>query len=193
MGEKRRITIKDVARHAGVSPGAVSRVLHGKTSTIRVSEITADLIRRAAIELDYRPNPVAQSLRSGRTNIIALASQRDFVCGGEDSVLIHRLILEASSVGYSVLLNANFFGKEVMTSSLRGNFDSVIWLGSPDEQVTDELISSIRVPLGCINSNPSLWPGRTLHWNLPPSSPDVCDVIRAMTVQKVEDAPVSVA
>ncbi|MFE9693125.1 LacI family DNA-binding transcriptional regulator [Micromonospora sp. NPDC005806] len=59
-------TIADVARRAGVSATTVSRFLAGQ------SVRAADTIRAAVQELDYRPSPVARSLRSGRTRSIAL-------------------------------------------------------------------------------------------------------------------------
>jgi DNA-binding LacI/PurR family transcriptional regulator len=63
-------TLSDVARRAGVSKNAVSVVINGSRVGTRVSEATRRRIEAAAIELDYRPNAVAQSLRTRRTNTI---------------------------------------------------------------------------------------------------------------------------
>jgi DNA-binding LacI/PurR family transcriptional regulator len=65
-------TLKDVAKHASVSPYTVSAVLNGARSNTRVSEETREKIERAAVELGYRPNAVARSLRNRKTNIIGL-------------------------------------------------------------------------------------------------------------------------
>lgn len=62
--------IKDVARLAGVSVAAVSKYL--KTPE-NMREETRQRIAEAIAELNYRPNPFAQSLRTGKTNIIAIA------------------------------------------------------------------------------------------------------------------------
>lgn len=62
--------IKDVAKLAGVSVAAVSKYL--KTPD-NMREETRQRIAEAIRELNYRPNPFAQSLRTGKTNIIALA------------------------------------------------------------------------------------------------------------------------
>jgi LacI family transcriptional regulator len=59
-------TIADVARRAGVSATTVSRFLTGQ------SVRAAEMIRAAIQDLDYRPSPVARSLRSGRTGSIAV-------------------------------------------------------------------------------------------------------------------------
>ena len=65
----RKITSQDVARRAGVSQSAVSRVF---TPGASFSEKTAAKVRRAAGELGYRPNVLARSLITGRSRIIGL-------------------------------------------------------------------------------------------------------------------------
>jgi LacI family transcriptional regulator len=72
----RRVTLADVARHAGVSSSAASAALNGRVGA-RLSIETQDRVRRAARELGYRPNIAAQSLRTDRTHTIAFVS--DFV------------------------------------------------------------------------------------------------------------------
>jgi DNA-binding LacI/PurR family transcriptional regulator len=58
----------DVANEAGVSVATVSRVLNGSD---RVSEDTRQKVLDACDQLEYRLNPIAQSLRLGRTNSIS--------------------------------------------------------------------------------------------------------------------------
>jgi DNA-binding LacI/PurR family transcriptional regulator len=64
-----KVTATDVARRAGVSQSAVSRVF---TPGASVSRAMADRVRRAAEELGYRPNVLARSLITGRTRIVGL-------------------------------------------------------------------------------------------------------------------------
>jgi DNA-binding LacI/PurR family transcriptional regulator len=64
-----KVTSTDVARHAGVSQSAVSRVF---TPGASVSEKTAAKVRAAAEALGYRPNVLARSLITGRSKIIGL-------------------------------------------------------------------------------------------------------------------------
>lgn len=61
------ITIRDVARAAGVSIGTASRVLNRK-QTVR-PEIRAR-VQQAIDELGYRPNAVAQSMRRRSTHMV---------------------------------------------------------------------------------------------------------------------------
>jgi LacI family transcriptional regulator len=70
--EKAVVTIRDIARDAGVSPSTVSRALAGST--------TVDAALRAAVEasvkrLNYRPNPAAQGLVRGRSKTIGVLTQ----------------------------------------------------------------------------------------------------------------------
>lgn len=66
-----RPTSRDVAEAAGVSQAAVSLVLGDKWRG-RVSEATAERVRRAARDLGYRPNLAARNLRLGRTRTVLL-------------------------------------------------------------------------------------------------------------------------
>lgn len=58
------MTLRDVARVAGVSPSMVSRVLRGAG---RTSAATRKVILETADRLGYRPDILAQSLASGRS------------------------------------------------------------------------------------------------------------------------------
>lgn len=62
-------TIKDVANHAKVSTSTVSRVLSGKGYA---NDETRKRIMQAVLELDYRPNVLAQSLKVGHSDTIAV-------------------------------------------------------------------------------------------------------------------------
>jgi DNA-binding LacI/PurR family transcriptional regulator len=57
-------TLRDVAERAQVSMRTVSNVVSGYT---HVSERMRERVLAAIDELDYRPNPVARTLRTGRT------------------------------------------------------------------------------------------------------------------------------
>jgi DNA-binding LacI/PurR family transcriptional regulator len=56
-------TLQDVADRAGVSRSAASTVLNGGPGAQRASVATQERIRQAALELGYRTNAVARSLR----------------------------------------------------------------------------------------------------------------------------------
>ncbi len=94
-----RVTSQDVARDAGVSQSAVSRVF---TPGASVSKKVAARVRRSAARLGYRPNAVARSLITGETKIIGLAV-------AELDNLFYPRILELLSehlqrVGYHIMM-----------------------------------------------------------------------------------------
>ncbi|MHA1109098.1 MAG: LacI family DNA-binding transcriptional regulator, partial [Alphaproteobacteria bacterium] len=61
-----RVTLRDVARHVGVHPSTVSRVLNPRTRSMVSSEI-AGRVDKAAGALHYRPNPIAYGLRTNHS------------------------------------------------------------------------------------------------------------------------------
>src|SRR3984885_9211556 len=65
------VTLKDVARAAGVHPATASRALNPETRLL-VSESTAKRVAAAAARLGYRANPVARSLRTRRSYTVGV-------------------------------------------------------------------------------------------------------------------------
>ncbi len=61
--------MRTVARLAGVSSATVSRVINGSPL---VTEKTAERVRRVIAELNFIPNPLATSLKYGRSNTYGL-------------------------------------------------------------------------------------------------------------------------
>jgi LacI family transcriptional regulator, galactose operon repressor len=69
---EKKIALKDVAQHIGVSAALVSYVLNGKEKEARVGADMVKKIRKAAAELNYQPNLIAKSLKMGKTKTIGL-------------------------------------------------------------------------------------------------------------------------
>lgn len=69
MSSPGKVTSLDVAKRAGVSRSAVSRVF---TPGASVSERTASKVREAADALGYRPNVLARAMLTGKSKIIGL-------------------------------------------------------------------------------------------------------------------------
>ena len=68
----KKISLKDIANEVGVSIALVSYVLNGREKEARVGQEMAEKIRKAALKLNYQPNFIARSLKSGKTNTIGL-------------------------------------------------------------------------------------------------------------------------
>ena len=68
------VTMKEIANKAGVSVSTVSLVLNGRDEG-RVKSKIADNVRAIATKLGYRSNPLASSLRTGKTHILGFISE----------------------------------------------------------------------------------------------------------------------
>ena len=71
MKSTRRITIKDIARRAGLSTASVSQALRPHpNSNIKLLQETVDRVKRVAEELNYQPHSGARSIRSNTFHTI---------------------------------------------------------------------------------------------------------------------------
>ena len=100
---ERKVSIKDIARHLGVSTALVSYVLNNKSD--RVSVEMAEKIRQAARELNYRPNLIARSLQSGKTNTLGLIVAD--ISNPFFSQIARIVEDEAKQLGYTVIFGSN--------------------------------------------------------------------------------------
>ena len=66
------ITIKDVAREAGVSVATVSYVVNGRTD-LKISDETRKRVLQVINLLNYSPNQAAKALASKRKNQVGFA------------------------------------------------------------------------------------------------------------------------
>jgi LacI family transcriptional regulator len=73
--ESRRVTMKDVAKRAGVSQPTVSFVLNDRRDVSVAAETRARVLR-AAKELNFQPNRAARALRSNKSYTIGVIANR---------------------------------------------------------------------------------------------------------------------
>lgn len=100
------VTIKDIAKAAGVSPSTVSRVISNHS---RISKATTIKVKRIMEEMGYHPNVMAKSLVSKTTNTLAIVLPRpaeelfqDFFFGE----LLRGILAHSTKAGYDMLLAA---------------------------------------------------------------------------------------
>jgi len=94
------VSIKDVARHAGVSDKTVSRVVNGEAS---VKPATRERVERVIDELGYVPNQAARLMRSNRSSLIGIMT--DVVARTANSVeLIGGIQDQLAETGHNVLI-----------------------------------------------------------------------------------------
>ena len=68
----KKVSLKDISLELGVSKSLVSFVMNGKAKEMRVSDVMAEKILAKAEEMGYKANPMAQALRTGKSNTIGL-------------------------------------------------------------------------------------------------------------------------
>ncbi len=96
------ITIKDIARKAGVSHTTVSRAL---LRNPLISTNTAERIRRIASEMGYRPSAAARSLKTNRSRVLGV-----IVSSIDDpyfSEVLQGIETTAQQSGYSLFIAAS--------------------------------------------------------------------------------------
>jgi len=108
------VTLKDIARAAGVNASTASRCLSGFRG---VNEGTRQKVLQVAAEMQYRPNRVARGLVTGRSHTIALLISdirnpffADVARGAEDV---------AHAAGYDLILCNSDFDADKQTKYLR--------------------------------------------------------------------------
>jgi LacI family transcriptional regulator len=69
---KKKLSIHDITRELNVSPTITSFVLNGATSGKKVSEPVRKKILDYVEGITYKPNVIAQTLRTGESKIIAI-------------------------------------------------------------------------------------------------------------------------
>ncbi|MGP1620891.1 MAG: LacI family DNA-binding transcriptional regulator [Candidatus Cryptobacteroides sp.] len=150
----KKITIRDVAREAGVSVTLVSFVMNAKADKdgrldCPVNADTAKRVLQVAKRLGYRKNAAAASLRSGRTNTIAVIPtdiSNKFFAG------ISRYIEDkAHSFGYNVLFASSDESAEkldaIMNTMMAYSIDGVIVAPCKDSYEVISKIVESNVPV----------------------------------------------
>ena len=106
----RKITIKDVANRAHVTPALVSRVFNND-ETLLIKDETRKAIVDAIRELDYRPNSIARSLRLKRSRTVGVLIAD--IMNPFFTEIIKGVQQAANKAGYNIILcNTNDSAEE---------------------------------------------------------------------------------
>ncbi len=102
---EKKVSLKDIAKKVGVSIAAVSYVMNGQEKEKRVGAEVVKKIREAAEELNYQPNQIARSLRTGSTKSIGLIVAD--IANPFFGHLARFIEDEAADYGYTVLFGSS--------------------------------------------------------------------------------------
>lgn len=140
----KRVTIKDIAAEAGITPQAVSRALRGERD---ISEATRQRVRKIAERLNYVKNSFAGALRSGDSRMIAVVY--DNPINLYFSFMTAYLHESLKARGYSMLMMVEpvrRLSAEMYLSVLSRNVGGILSFLEPDEEV-GKLIDDYGVPV----------------------------------------------
>lgn len=144
------VSLKDVAKIAGVSPSTVSRVIN---RTVFVSEETRIKVEKAIAEVNYRPNLLAQSLRLKVTKNIGLLVPA--IDHPAFSLLIDNIEASASKRGLNLLIfnTHNDYKREAeaIDMLLGQNINGIIFCRVSDESYIDNLSRDYSIPMVVID------------------------------------------
>lgn len=99
--EIKRLSLKDVARMAGVAPSTVSFVLNGKARQMRISDELAAKVMAVVKKTGYQPHHVAVNLRTGQSKTLGLIVES--ISGSFFAALARVIESEADRFGYRIL------------------------------------------------------------------------------------------
>jgi DNA-binding LacI/PurR family transcriptional regulator len=151
--EKRRLDIRDVAKHARVSIATVSRTIN---SVPTVDKQLAERVWKAIRELNYFPNTQARSLVSGRTRLLGLLISE--ITNPFFPELIQGFEEIAVANGYEILIGSTNYDLARMTTCIRRmlerSVEGVAVMTFGVEQPLLEELSSRDIPMVFVDSGP---------------------------------------
>jgi LacI family transcriptional regulator len=139
--KKGKTTIHDIAKKLNITASTVSRALNNHP---RISVATKKAVQKAAEVLNYQPNQLAASLRSGKSNIIGIivpSIDRSFF-----SSVVHGIEEVANTSRYNVMIcqSHDNYEKEVATVNalLNAQVDCIIVSFAKDTKNFDHFLKA---------------------------------------------------
>ena len=158
------ISIRDVAKRAGVSIATVSRAVNGITS---VDPELAKRVWKAVEEVGYVPNPQARALVSGRSRILGLIVSE--ITNPFFPELVQEFENLAVAQGYEVMIGSTNYDPErtemLIRRMLQRSVDGVaVMTFGIEENLVQKLVES-EFPLVFVDAGPKLPNIRVLKVN----------------------------
>lgn len=158
MGKRRggtkRVTIRDVARAAGVSVGAASTALsQSRKSNVALSKATRERVMQAARELRYRPLTAARAMAGMKFHTFGVLATETTLTRTVCSHALCAIATEVGTLGYALLLKVVANEAEMGLSSIfsEQQIDGVI-IPSDADQRTREALEHYNIPHVWLNT-----------------------------------------
>lgn len=151
----KKVGLKDIAEHVGVSIALVSYVLNGQAELKQVGKENAERIKKAAEELNYRPNQIAKSLKMLKTNTIGLVVAD---INYRFSTGITRAVeAEAKKANYTVLFGSSNESEdtfeELVNALINRQVDGLILVPVENSQAQIKMLQKSGVPFVLLDRN----------------------------------------
>src|SRR5262245_13957778 len=141
-----RVKIADVARHARVGAGTVSRVLNGAKN---VSRHTRERVLASISALEYVPNLVARGLAANRTGLVAAivpslgySLHAEIIEGVTEFLHDHGITVMIGHAGYDLEVE-----REIVSAFLARRPDAFYVTGVDHSEATRRLLRESGVPV----------------------------------------------
>jgi LacI family transcriptional regulator len=149
---KKKVSLKDIAQKVGVSIALVSYVLNNKKQG-RISEEVSKKIRETALKLNYRPNQIAKSLKTSKTNTIGLVVAD--IANPFSSTLARIIEDEAEKNDYTVIVGSSDEkeerSKRIINVMLDRQVDGIIFAPAENDQPLIQYLQKSKVPFVLID------------------------------------------
>jgi LacI family transcriptional regulator len=103
-------SLKDISEKLNLSATTVSWVLSGQADTRRVGLATRDKVLKCAKEMDYQPNLIARTLKTGKTKTIGLLVP--FLTDFFFASVVNAIEAEADKLGYTLMIGTSQANKK---------------------------------------------------------------------------------
>ena len=138
------VTLKDIARHAGVSIQTVSNVINNRPF---VRQETRQRVMTACEALGYHPNAAARSLVTQRRNILGVVLARMDPVYSE---IIEAIVRQAEPYGYSIIVGTTKRSADAEARTvnflIEHRVDGVILASSTWDSVAADLLRTAAIP-----------------------------------------------
>ena len=145
-----KVTIRDVAKEAGVSPSTVSRVL---SNNERISQETKQRVKQAIKKLNFKPNAIARSLANNKTYTLGMILPGEIEGAFDNPFYIQAMqgmslyaMQHNYYMMYAVAKDKKNEMKCVKDFALNGRVDGIIILKAETHDHTIEFLKEMKFP-----------------------------------------------
>jgi LacI family transcriptional regulator len=146
---KKKITIKDIAKAANVSVTTVSFVLNNKGEKMGISKEVIEKVLKISVEMEFKLNMIASSLRTGKTRSIGLIVED--ISNQFFSDLARVIEREAINLNYRVFYCStggdDARAVELVNSLLQASVDGFIITPTENMKATIDRLSELQYPV----------------------------------------------